>query len=173
MDTEQIWRAISSDSMSKEYGFLGVFSPDTLPIRACITEPCTLVCNTQDSKLPGQHWVAMHKDDAGHGWYFDSYGAPPKLPEFLALMDSCEIWDYNTKQLQSIGSTTCGQYCIFFITHCSRGYSFDAMIELLDHEDDLFVNDAMVNSFVVENFNLDSLKPTDTQFLVRQIGQIF
>lgn len=170
MNSDELLRAAMSDNVTKNYGFLGVFSPDTLPVRSMIKDPLLLICNTEDSDLPGQHWIAIHKDHRGHGFYFDSYGAPPKLPEFMAIMDSCHQWSYNKTQVQSLGSTTCGQYCLFFVTHCSRGYSLDNIVELLDQDDDKFVNDAIVNDFVKRNFDFD-FPLIDKPFLMKQIAK--
>ena len=39
-------------------------------------KPHLLVCNTDPSDKPGQHWVCIHVED-GHGEYFDSFGRRP------------------------------------------------------------------------------------------------
>ena len=65
MNSDELLRAAMSDNVTKNYGFLGVFSPDTLPVRSMIKDPLLLICNTEDSDLPGQHWIAIHKDQIG------------------------------------------------------------------------------------------------------------
>jgi hypothetical protein len=52
--------------------FQGVYSIDTLP-----ETPRLLVCNTDPSHKPGQHWVALNVDSRRRGEYFDSFGRRP------------------------------------------------------------------------------------------------
>ena len=67
MNTEEI------DRILRRYvrDFDAVFSVDTLP-----EKPRLLVCNTDASDKPGQHWICMHFED-GRGEYFDSFGRRP------------------------------------------------------------------------------------------------
>ena len=51
MNTEQIDRILRRHVRD----FDGVFSADTLP-----EKPRLLVCNTDASDKPGQHWICMH-----------------------------------------------------------------------------------------------------------------
>ena len=69
MNTEEI------DRILRRYvrDFDGVFSTDTLP-----EKPRLLVCNTDASDKPGQHWICMHFEN-GRGEYFDSFGRRPIL----------------------------------------------------------------------------------------------
>lgn len=165
MDSLQLYKAAKSDKATKDYGFLGVFSPDTIPITSVTTSPCTFISNTQNSNQDGEHWVALHIDDCKRGWFFDSFGAPPKLDEFIAVLDHCQDWTYNRVCLQSLFSTACGQYCLFFIAHTARGFSMDHRVNLLDQDDDKLVNDAIVNSFVKHNFSIDDLHVIDFPFV--------
>ena len=64
MNTDEIERKLSRR-------IDGVFSIDTLP-----DKPRLLVCNTDPSDKPGQHWVCIHVED-GRGEYFDSFGRRP------------------------------------------------------------------------------------------------
>jgi hypothetical protein len=50
--------------------FDGVFSRDRLP-----DKPRLLVCNTDPSSRPGQHWIAIYVGEDGRGEYFDSLAA--------------------------------------------------------------------------------------------------
>ena len=58
MNTEEIDRKL------RRYlrDFDGVFSADTLP-----EKPRLLVCNTDASDKPGQHWICMHFEN-GRAW---------------------------------------------------------------------------------------------------------
>jgi hypothetical protein len=172
MNSKQLYNAAHFDGVTKDYGFLGVFSPDTVPVRALTSFPYTLIVNTEDSTRPGAHWVSIHKDIMQNGWYFDSYGGPPKLDEFLAVMDSCKDWTYNTHRLQSNVSTVCGQYCLFFITHSARGYGLEEIVHLLDQDNDKMVNDAIVNEYIKDRFDFPNLPVVDYPFLFSQIANL-
>ena len=53
--------------------FDGVFACDHLP-----TKPRLMVCNTDKSDEPGEHWIAIYVDDDGrYGEYFDPLGRAP------------------------------------------------------------------------------------------------
>jgi hypothetical protein len=41
------------------------------------TTPRMLVCSSDPSTKPGQHWIAIYVDENGHGEYFDTYGRQP------------------------------------------------------------------------------------------------
>ena len=69
MNTYQIDRVI------RQYvrRFDGVFACDRLP-----TKPRLMVCNTDQSDMPGEHWIAIYVDDDGrYGEYFDPLGRAP------------------------------------------------------------------------------------------------
>ena len=53
MNTREIERFLEADIVSRGV-FQGVFSADTLP-----RQPRLLVCNTDESTKPGQHWIAI------------------------------------------------------------------------------------------------------------------
>jgi len=67
MDTREIERFLEADSACRRV-FQGVFSADTLP-----EQPRLLVCNTDESTKPGQHWIAIYVGVDGCGEYFDSF----------------------------------------------------------------------------------------------------
>ena len=85
-----------------------IFSADTLP-----EKPRLLVCNTDASDKPGQHWICMHFED-GHGEYFDSFGRRPPVNFERYLNRQCSSWTFNRRQLQSVISKFCGHYCIYY-----------------------------------------------------------
>ena len=69
MNGEDIERAVRR----RVRRFDGVFAADRLP-----NDPRLLVCNTDISYRPGQHWVVIDVDDEGrYSEYFDSFGRPP------------------------------------------------------------------------------------------------
>jgi hypothetical protein len=79
--------------------FQGVYSIDTLP-----ETPRRLVCNTDPSYKPGQHWVALYVDSRRRGEYFDWFGRKPPATIKDNMNDHCVDWLFNAKQLQSVVS---------------------------------------------------------------------
>ena len=113
MNTYELERAIGNYVKR----FDGVFASDRLP-----TKPRLLVCNTDPSDMPGEHWIAIYVDDDGHyGEYFDSLGRAPNRLFKHYMNEHCREWIYNCKQLQSIISRFCGYYCVCFCILRSRG----------------------------------------------------
>ena len=56
MNTKQIWQALTSNTKTEPY-FDGVFAIDELcKIKK---KPELIICNTDPSNKPGQHWVLL------------------------------------------------------------------------------------------------------------------
>jgi len=81
-----------------------------------------MVCNTDKSDKPGEHWIAIYVDDDGrYGEYFDPLGRAP-ISVFERYMNvHCRDWIYNRKQLESVTSRFCGHYCVCFCIARSSG----------------------------------------------------
>src|SRR5215475_12815107 len=112
--------------------FLGVYPSDLIP--RSITRSGCLILNTDPHNLEGSHWLAIHLTSMAYsGYYFDSYGLPPDIPQFLSfLRRNCTVWDYNRTQLQGLTSTVCGKYCCLFALYTDRGFTpkqFDALFD--------------------------------------------
>ena len=112
---------------------VGVFPADKIPI--ILERPCAIVANTDDSKKPGAHWVAMYVDSEGRGTFFDSYGLPPMVPQHIdRLRRNCTVYEWNIQQLQSINSIVCGEYCIDFLFYMSRGFELNMFCSLFSND---------------------------------------
>lgn len=123
---------------------VGVFPADQIP--KVWTKPTAFIFNTQSHKLPGAHWVCIHVDRHGDGWYFDSYGIPPYVPDHInRLRKNCKRIHWNVKQLQSETSNVCGQYCLTFLYYMSTGLGVSKF-------HDLFTADLQKNDTTVRNF---------------------
>lgn len=69
------------------------------------------ICNLQSSTFGnGTHWVAFYYNGYKN-LYWDSFGFPPPQE----IEDKIKPYDYNSKDIQNIGSSSCGYYCIAFI----------------------------------------------------------
>jgi len=90
MNTYQIDRIIRQHVRR----FYGVFACDRLP-----TKPRLMVCNTDPSDMPGEHWIAIYVDDDGrYGEYFDPLGRAPTRVFERYMNEHCYKWIYNCKQ---------------------------------------------------------------------------
>ena len=78
MNRDLIWRKI----------FYGVYPANKIPKLRSL--PALIVCNTDTSSRPGEHWIVIYVDENYIGEYFDSMGRfPTKLPKtFLEVIVS-------------------------------------------------------------------------------------
>ena len=127
--------------------FMGVYPSDKLP--RFITKPALLVCNTDVSYLPGQHWLAIFIDSNGRGEFFDSFGREPSEPFSSFMNEQCRFWTYNDRQLQSVISSVCGHYVCYFGYRRVRGINMNAIVNLFGY--DTALNDYLVHKFVCRN----------------------
>jgi ABC-type cobalt transport system substrate-binding protein len=59
----------------------------------------------------GTHWCCLYVVNPVYSIWFDSFGFPP--PEEIESL--LKNYDYNKQDIQNIGSSACGYYCIDFI----------------------------------------------------------
>ena len=112
--------------------FLGVFARDTIPhLDDSLTYPLCFVSNTHTREKPGEHWVAFFYVSSNFLEFFDSYGLHPSLYDFTNFSPQL----FKEKTLQSLDSNVCGQYCIFFLYHRSRGKSLKEIIRPFSSHD--------------------------------------
>lgn len=107
------------------------------------TFPASLIVNLDKSSGPGTHWVAIYCPNANKACYFDSYGQEP--PTLLRNYLKPFHVTYNTFVLQSIISSVCAHYCIYFIYQCSKGASYPTILTQLSKANN---PDAYVSMFV-------------------------
>ena len=69
--------------------------------------------NSDPSSSPGTHWLACVKAPGSVLEFFDSYGHPPSFYHF-SFPSNLSIL-YNHDPLQSVYSSVCGHYCIYFL----------------------------------------------------------
>jgi len=95
--------------------YLGVFSADNIPIDHLANQKKTVyfILNSDPSSSPGTHWLACVKPPGSILEFFDSYGNPPSFYH-LSFPSNLSIL-HNQDPLQSVYSSVCGQYCIYFL----------------------------------------------------------
>ena len=129
--------------------FGGVVSADKLPY-TIKRRPTAYIVNTDESKQPGRHWVVFYFPSRGPVEFFDSMGRPPDYyyRRFKrVLLNNGRHFMYNDKRLQQQGTVTCGQYCIFYIVHRSRGWSMKRIVHTFDFVN-LDYNEQLLNRIV-------------------------
>lgn len=139
MNTSQI------NNLLKHYkNFIGVFPKDMLPEY----KVGTLIANTDDSSMPGEHWIAMTLNSDKTGEYFDSFGLPPLHNEFIKYLNvHCpKGWIFNNATLQSLSAQTCGHYCVIYASLRCRGYKYKDVLSLFTNSK--FVNDKIAERIV-------------------------
>lgn len=126
--------------------FLGVYARNRLP-RGLNLKSFSLVANTDPDNRNGQHWIAIHVDENGHGEYYDPFGFPPLHKAFEHFLDrQCTFWTYNYVPIQHPTSIVCGQHCIFYLIMKHKGYQMHQITKLLSK--DLHANTYFVDEFV-------------------------
>ena len=143
LNSLEIYETIIADTYAKQH-FKGVVPRDKLP--KCVFYPCSFVVNTENSNQSGEHWLAVYYDKKGECTFFDSFGQSPQfygLDSFL--IKTSKSVSYNSQQLQSVFSNTCGYYCIFFILLKSRDLSLHEILNLFSK------SNFNINDFYIKN----------------------
>jgi activator of 2-hydroxyglutaryl-CoA dehydratase len=76
-----------------------------------------------DSGPPGTHWVLVYNCEPELCSYFDSYGVEPPTEVKKFMIDTNKECEYNDLQLQALGSTQCGWWCMYVASQMEKGQS--------------------------------------------------
>ena len=129
MNTQTLDKILSRNPITKKY-YTGCFPSDRIP--ECRHYPCSMVINLDDSKHRGSHWIGIFVKNATHIYYFDSYGdLPHENKHIMKFLSGFKNITRQTAVIQSVVSTACGYYVIFFIYICSLGKSLHYINSLL------------------------------------------
>ena len=120
---------LSHDAVVNKF-YKGVMSYDELP--RVISEGLYVV-NTDTSDGPGKHWICLFVDHNHVIDYFDSLGEEPKELK-MYLQNQNLMYRYNSKRLQGLMSTVCGNYCILFAFFRARGFGLQYFINLFTNK---------------------------------------
>jgi len=153
MNTLEINLIINKDPvLSKIY--LGTFACDQLP-ESVYNYPCSMIVNTDPSFKSGEHWVAIYFDQEHCCEYFDSFGLLPYIPSIVNFIknNSTSLSSYNYFHLQSVYSSVCGLYCIYFLYQRCRKISFNEVLKLFSFRDHK-LNDAIICNFIYKSFTV-------------------
>jgi len=87
----------------------------------------------------------MHFED-GRGEYFDSFGRRPTANFEQYMNRHYSSWTFNRRQLQSVISKFCGQYCIYYCILRSRNIDMHKIVSSFTADTGL--DDVLVHGFV-------------------------
>ena len=103
------------------------------------------IYNLEPSYMSGSHWVATFVKD-GRINYFDSFGLPP----FQEIVNHAEKKNltlfHQNNQIQDLGTTTCGYFCLYFLNEMNKGSSYFNLLQVFD------VHDTMKNEKFIEKY---------------------
>jgi len=152
MNTLEIDSLINKDYvLSKIY--LGTFACDKLP-EVVYKFPCSLIVNTDPSFKNGEHWVAIYFDQDHCCEYFDSFGLLPYIPNIVSFIrDNSISLKHNHFHLQSVNSSVCGLYCIFFLYKRCRQNSLGEVLNLFSFSNHK-LNDVLICNFIYKTFSV-------------------
>lgn len=170
MDTIELTRILTSDPYTKNI-FWGVRASNHLPSHIRKVPACMIV-NSDPSFKQGAHWLALFIDENRNVEFFDSYGQEPE--KYRLIFDFLKRYDTNLKknnrQLQGPLSSTCGQFCLYFLLWRARGVSFEKILSSFSNS--LDANDFLVSTFVSSVSNRFT-KVYDVDYVVNQCCNSF
>ena len=151
MNNKEITTLLKSDPRARRV-FKGVFPRDRLPTTINNNNnnlPSAYIINTDRSSGPGEHWVCVWFDGHGRAEYFDSFGLPPTLVAIQNFIsrNSYVRSNYNQRLCQSLVSSACGLYVLYYVLMKSRGASL-FRIQQPFHPHNLRTNDTKVRTLV-------------------------
>lgn len=117
--------------MRKKYHVL-VSAYNTLPVY--ISKPALIVVNQDPDFMPGSHWMAVYFDKYNFAYFFDSFGRRPSGNILRFIRKNSSMFSYNSKQIQSITSTVCGQYCLLFLLNYVMGNTVDDFLNMFSSQ---------------------------------------
>ena len=143
MNTKEISEYLNRDLICRKI-FYDVYPANKYPNLRSL--PALIVCNTDTSSRPGEHWIVLYVDENYRGEYFYSMGRFPNKWFKVFLDVNCIGWIWNEKQLQSIISKFGGHYCIFYCLYRCRGVDVRKVAKMFTKDTSL--NDSIVHNFV-------------------------
>ena len=75
MNTNEISEYLNRNLICSKM-FYGVYPANKIPKLSSL--PAFIVCNTDTSSRPGEHWIVLYVDENRRGEYFDSMGRFPR-----------------------------------------------------------------------------------------------
>lgn len=168
MNTLEIQDLASAHPEGKKK-FRGIYPIDLLPSNK---KAGIYIVNLDPSTESGSHWVAL--ETGRKNIYFDSYGMAPRdrrLKKFLG-----KKYEKNLKRLQHPLSTTCGQWCLYFLLRRAQKWTTKQIVKPFKKNDrnPTLVNDYVLNFLIEKNFKVkgeNKHKVINRSFLKHQLKE--
>ena len=105
--------------------FDGVYSFDKIPTQIKLHH--FIICNTDISSGSGKHWFCVFRSNKKFLECFDSLGVGPEKQIFLKSVQFRGIRElnYNESPVQSVTSSACGEFCLFFLFERLHNLNFE------------------------------------------------
>ena len=134
---------------------IGVYASDLVP--KVWQKPVAFIVNTDDSKRPGSHWLAIYVNKKGEGFCFDSLAFKPNIANIAdVLRRNCKTVKFNDRQVQSDFSNVCSQMSLMFLYYMTHEIGAESFFELFSKKN-LLANDKIAREFV-EALNQQNMK---------------
>ena len=118
-------KAILRDPCLSTLKHIDVLAADELSL---IKQNGAYVINTDPRRKPGQHWIAVYANENGIVEVFDPLGYPPDhYPYMKDYWRRNKNFTFNAKRWQPPGTSTCGQFCLFYLFHKCRSWTLNDM----------------------------------------------
>ena len=153
--------------------FKGVYARNTIPYFSAAGKYSRfgLIVNLDKHNSIGSHWVAIFVPRGKpYMEYFDSFARKPMYSSIKSFLEQRQFYHYNNKRLQSILSTTCGQYCIFYLLCRALDIPPKKILSFFSNDNFQF-NDYLVNEMINSLFKTNH-KVTDIDLILKQIKEI-
>lgn len=170
MNSDEINYILKKFPLSESH-FKGVYPSDQLPNPKKIKKLSCYVINTDPSTKSGSHWIGVILNSSKKkkcNIYFDSYGHKPFVKSIQEFVGKNFI--HNKQQLQHPLSTTCGEWCIFFILMYLCKHNLHCINDFFKNSPDLLLNDYAVNKFV-NQLSGKRKKVVNLKFIKNQIAK--
>ena len=155
----------NDENCRKHFG--GVYPSDQIEHIKIKTHllPQGFIFNYDPSNKPGSHWVAAIINPPGtKHLFFDSFGRPPALTCLKNFLHGKYL--FNPVQYQNELTTSCGEWCIFFLCYHLTHQTFD-WSEIFDPYFTI-KNDKIVTYWVNKMFS-SHFETLDKSFLKKQM----
>lgn len=129
MNTKDIWQALTANEVTEKY-FDGVFPVNKL--KNITTKPRLVICNTDPSNKPGEHWVLFFFNKDNSVDFYDSLGKSliSYNSDFLSFVNKFSSSYHESKvRTQPKNTALCGYYCLYFAYKRCKGKKMETIIE--------------------------------------------
>jgi len=154
MDTQQIMGILTNIFGHDRKAYYDVIPCDGLQYISTTKFPIFLCVNDEPSGEPGSHWLGLHVPrPRGPLYFFCSYGMGINFyaQHFMNFANRLNLNVVeNTKCLQSLNSSSCGYYVIYFLYKMSKGCCLMSVYHYFSK--DVKSNDVSVEAFVKKYF---------------------